>query len=79
MAEFNVTFDANASFNASLQESQEMSANFGQVQRVETSDYNNLENKPKIEDVELKGNRTLKQIGVDTLSVQEIEKILYLG
>lgn len=43
-----------------------------------TKDYNILENKPSIDDTILIGNRTLSQIGVKTLSVQEIEKILYL-
>lgn len=41
-------------------------------------DYNDLENKPQIESVTLQGNKTFKQLGLDTLSVQEIEKILYL-
>ena len=44
-----------------------------------TTDYERLSNKPSIEDVELSGNRTLAQLGVKTLSVQEIERILYLG
>lgn len=41
-------------------------------------DYEELLNKPKIESVELSGNKTFKQLGIETLSVQEIEKILYL-
>lgn len=43
-----------------------------------TKDYEALNNKPRIESVELIGNRTFKQLGISTLSVQEIEKILYL-
>lgn len=78
MAEFNATFGRDANFNVSLKESNQMNAGFGETQRIATGDYNDLANKPKIEDVELKGNRTLREIGVDTLSVQEIEKILYL-
>lgn len=40
-------------------------------------DYETLPNKPRIEDIELRGNKTLQELGVDTLSVQDIEKILY--
>jgi len=42
------------------------------------TDYPSLSNKPSIEDVILIGNKTFKQLGLDVLSVQEIEKILYL-
>ena len=41
-------------------------------------DYNKLENRPSIENIVLEGDKTFKQLGLDTLSVQEIEKILYL-
>lgn len=42
------------------------------------SDYEKLKNLPQIEGNTLIGNKTFKQLGMDTLSVQEIEKILYL-
>lgn len=42
-------------------------------------DYIDLINKPRIEHHVLVGNSTIDQIGVGTLSVQEIEKILYLN
>lgn len=45
-----------------------------------TNNYNNLTNKPKINNVELKGNKTSKQLGLqeemDSLTNMEIEKIL---
>lgn len=45
-----------------------------------TSNYNNLENKPKINNVELKDNKTSKQLGLqeemDSLTNVEIEEIL---
>ena len=44
-----------------------------------TRDYEELENKPSIEGVILQGDRKLSEMGVRALSVQEIEKILYLG
>ena len=43
-----------------------------------TTDYNDLSNKPSIEGHELVGDSTIQEIGVDALSVTEIEKILYL-
>lgn len=48
-----------------------------------TTDYEQLTNKPKINGVELSGDRSSTDIHVqhemDALSVQEIEKILYLN
>lgn len=43
-----------------------------------TDDYNQLRNKPSIEGNLLVGNKTFPQLGLDTLSVQEIERILYV-
>lgn len=48
------------------------------TEKVIDGDYNKLSNKPSIEGVVLEQNKTFKQLGLDTLSVQEIEKILYL-
>ena len=56
-----------------------MNASFGEVMKVSTSDYEELYNKPSIEGRTLLGDQTMRQLGVDTLSVQEIEKLLYLG
>ena len=41
--------------------------------------YNKLTDKPSIENVTLEGDKTFRQLGLDTLSVQEIEQILYFG
>lgn len=45
-----------------------------------TDNYNYLNNKPKINDVELKGNKTSKQLGLqeemESLTNLEIEEIL---
>ena len=43
-----------------------------------TKDYNELENKPQINGVTLQGNRDMASLGVDAMSVQDIERILYL-
>lgn len=47
-------------------------------QQMAPTDYERLQNKPSIEGNVLIGDKTFKQLGLDTLSVQEIEKILYL-
>lgn len=46
--------------------------------KVIDGDYEKLTNKPSIEGIILEKDKTFKQLGLDTLSVQEIEKILFL-
>lgn len=41
-----------------------------------TTDYNDLENKPSIESVPLVGNSTFTQLGLQSLTNQEIEALL---
>lgn len=41
-----------------------------------TSDYNDLVNKPSIEGVELIGDKTLEELGVEALTPQEIDAII---
>lgn len=45
-----------------------------------SSNYNNLENKPKINNIELRDNKTAEQLGLqeemDSLTNMEIEEIL---
>ena len=52
----------------------------GKLSAMPTSggDYNKLVNHPSIEKHVLIGDSTIEQIGVGTMTVQEIEKILYL-
>ena len=49
------------------------------VIRDGTNDYNELENKPSIEDRTLEGNKTFEELGMRPMTVQEVERILYLG
>lgn len=78
--EFNLTFGGNKKLNPTFKEEGEFDLKFGRVSinSYVSPDYNLLDNKPKIENNELTGDKTFKQLGLDTLSVQEIEKILYL-
>jgi hypothetical protein len=41
-----------------------------------TNDYNDLINKPSIEGVELVGDKTLEELGVEPLTPQEIDELL---
>ena len=41
-----------------------------------TNDYNDLVNKPSIEGVELVGDKTLEELGVEALTPQEIDAII---
>lgn len=66
-------------FNITFEEEEDFTAKFCNVVKVPTGDYNDLTNKPSIEKHVLAGDSTLEQIGVGTLSVQDIEKILYVG
>ena len=78
MTNFKATFDTDATFKAKFSTDANFNAKFGNVQVIPTGDYNDLANKPSIESHVLQGDSTIEQIGVGTLTVQEIEKILYL-
>ena len=41
-----------------------------------TNDYNDLINKPSMEGVELVGDKTLEELGVEALTPQEIDAII---
>ena len=41
-----------------------------------TLDYDDLDNKPKINDVELKGNKTFENLGINTITNIELEEML---
>lgn len=79
MATFKAKFNDESTFKASFKSGANMRAGFGNVQVVETGDYNALANKPSIEDVVLQGNKTFKQLGLEPMSVQEVQSILYLS
>lgn len=46
------------------------------INRIENKDYEELENKPKINSVELTGNRQLDEIGINKITNAEIIKLL---
>lgn len=48
------------------------------IVKVLYKNYENLDNKPKIEGVELVNNKTFKELGAKSLTNLEIEKLLNL-
>lgn len=46
------------------------------INHIETKDYEELENKPKLNSVELIGNRQLSDVGIDKITNTEIIKLL---
>ena len=79
MARFSATFHENDRFSASFgSNNNQFGADFGEVQQVSTDDYEDLFNKPQINGVELIGNKSFRQLGLDTATVAEVERILYL-
>ena len=73
---FNAEFNDGNDFVATFaDDSAGLVADFGETQIIETSDYNNLINKPSINEVELKGNKTLEDLGDKSLTNIEIKHI----
>ena len=70
------------SLRARFEETEPMNASFGEIREIITSDYEQLQNKPSINAVEVRGDKTASdyrlQNKMDALGIQEIEKILYL-
>lgn len=46
------------------------------INHIETKDYEELENKPRLNSVELIGDRQLSEVGIDKITNTEIIKLL---
>ena len=70
-------------FKAKFRTNGNLKADFGNVYEVHTDDYNDLINKPTINAVTVEGHKTgpdyRLQNKMEELTVQEIERILYVG
>lgn len=51
----------------------------GEIIKVVSNDYNELNNKPKIEGVRLVGNKTFPELGLSAITEQEIDNLIYGG
>lgn len=54
----------------------ELTLNGVTINHIETKDYEKLENKPKLNSVELIGNRQLDEIGINKITNAEILNLL---
>lgn len=81
MASFDVRFTQDGKFNATMSGGENIKMGFGQTQFIATGDYNDLNNKPKINGVEVIGEKE----GIDynlqdkmsEVTEQDIDKIIY--
>ena len=63
------------SLGLSVESEQGISLSIGKASG--TSNYEALINKPSIEDVTLVGNKTFKQLGLEAMTQQEIDQMIY--
>ena len=69
-----------ASFNAIFKEKNgEFLTKFGNTQMVSTDDYEKLFNQPSVEGNVLIGDKTFAQLGLDVLTPQDVDDIIYGG
>lgn len=66
MAHFNVDFDESKKelFDIEMEPDEELDADFGEVQQVVTSNYERLQNKPSINNIELEGNKSSEDLRI---------------
>ena len=72
---FKAKFRTESAFKAKFRTEGNLSADFGNVIQVHTDDYNDLLNKPSINEVELVGNKTFEELGDHLLTNIEIKRI----
>ena len=68
-----------AEINASFKRDAPMDTSFETIIRVTdsgASDYNSLVNQPKINEVKLLGNRSLEELGLNSITNIELEELL---
>lgn len=68
-----------AEINASFKRDAPMDTSFETIIKVTdsgSSDYNSLVNQPKINEVKLIGNRSLEELGLNSITNIELEELL---
>lgn len=78
-ATFNAQFREGEEIKATFSDGANLEADFGEIQKVSTTNYNDLYNKPQIEGVTLQGNKTFPDLGLGTLTAQEIDTVIFGG
>ena len=76
--DLNVNLTANDTLNVSLSPQRNMNLVLGVPKVVNgTSDYERLKNKPQIETVELIGNKTFADLGLNPIDADDLLEILH--
>lgn len=70
-----LAIESTPSIGLSVEGRQDISLSIGKASG--TSNYEALINKPSIEDVTLVGNKTFKQLGLEAMTPQEIDQMIY--
>lgn len=71
----NAKLKQSPNLNADFNSTENLNAGFGNTQIIPTGNYNDLGNKPSINEVELKGNKTFEELGDHLLTNIEIKQI----
>ena len=83
MSKLNINFNPKETLNIKVGSSNQINADFNAKVITSTSDYNELVNKPKINDVELVGNKTSKELKLqeqmNEMTFQDIDDMIYGG
>ena len=74
----NINMDSNKKDVNINSQNKEIKAEASFSQQLMANDYALLKNKPKIENIELNGNKTFEDLGAFSLTNIEIEKLLNL-
>lgn len=72
---FSLKFTDDADLGLSFRDDPDLALGFGQTQIVHTDNYNELYNKPSINEVVLEGNKTFEDLGDHMLTNIEIKQI----
>ena len=62
-------------FTADFLDEEELVVSFGEITKVNTGNYNDLFNKPSINEVELVGNKSFEELGDSPLTNIEIKSL----
>ena len=72
-----ITLDVQGGQTIGLAVSGDSAISLGVERAAGTGNYNALTNKPSIEDVTLTGNKTFRQLGLEPMTPQEIDQMIY--
>lgn len=68
-------FRENGNMTANFADDERLKSGFENTYEIHTDNYDDLYNKPSINEVELKGNKTFDELGDHTLTNKEIKSI----